>query len=232
MLRSAGDILSMPPCDPRSSREGAAGRRALRKRGWKRRPLGAHGRRRGRLLGAEAQRLAEEDDVRVTTAFNADASPARSVRRRRRVRRRGGDRDRPSAAPPAGLLASAARPAGSLQIHDRRVKRWRHLDLGANRCVIECELRRLRCRDCGVRLEPVPWARPGARAHARLRGRRRVAGPADGQDADHRPAADRLGHRRADRRARRRRPPRRAPARRAWSASASTRSATAAASAT
>ncbi len=25
-------------------------------------------------------------------------------------------------------------------IHDRRVKRWRHLDLGANRCVIECEL--------------------------------------------------------------------------------------------
>jgi transposase len=49
-----------------------------------------------------------------------------------------------------------------LQIHDRRVKRWRHLDLGANRCVIECELRRLRCPACGVRLEPVPWARPGA----------------------------------------------------------------------
>jgi transposase len=53
-----------------------------------------------------------------------------------------------------------------LQIHDRRVKRWRHLDLGASRCIIECELRRLRCRDCGVRLEPVPWARPGA-AHTR-----------------------------------------------------------------
>ncbi|MCA1700798.1 MAG: transposase family protein, partial [Actinobacteria bacterium] len=49
-----------------------------------------------------------------------------------------------------------------LQIHDRRVKRWRHLDLGANRCVIECELRRLRCPACGVRMEPVPWARPGA----------------------------------------------------------------------
>jgi transposase len=48
-----------------------------------------------------------------------------------------------------------------LEIHDRRVKRWRHLDLGANRCVIECELRRLRCPDCrAVRLEPVPWARP------------------------------------------------------------------------
>jgi transposase len=46
-------------------------------------------------------------------------------------------------------------------VHGRRLKRWRHLDLGANRCVIECELRRLLCRDCGVRLE-VPWARPGA----------------------------------------------------------------------
>jgi len=49
-----------------------------------------------------------------------------------------------------------------LEIHDRRVKRWRHLDLGANRCVIECELRRLRCLDCGVHLEAVPWARAGA----------------------------------------------------------------------
>jgi transposase len=49
-----------------------------------------------------------------------------------------------------------------LEIHDRRVKRWRHLDLGASRCVIECELRLLRCPDCGVRMEPVPWARPGA----------------------------------------------------------------------
>jgi len=57
----------------------------------------------------------------------------------------------------------SSRPDGRrLEIHDRRVKRWRHLDLGANRCVIECELRLLRCRDCGVRMEPVPWARPGA----------------------------------------------------------------------
>ncbi len=47
-------------------------------------------------------------------------------------------------------------------IHDRRIKRWRHLDLGANRCVIECELRRLWCRDCGAQLEAVPWARAGS----------------------------------------------------------------------
>jgi transposase len=48
-------------------------------------------------------------------------------------------------------------------IHGRRVKRWRHLDLGANRCVIECELRRLWCPDCGARFEAVPWARAGSR---------------------------------------------------------------------
>src|SRR3954451_14980937 len=52
------------------------------------------------------------------------------------------------------------------QIHDHRVRRWPHLDLGSRRCWIECELRRLSCRSCGVRLEPVPWARPGA-AHTR-----------------------------------------------------------------
>jgi transposase len=49
------------------------------------------------------------------------------------------------------------------QIHGRRVKRWRHLDLGSCRCVIECELRRLWCSDCGARFEAVPWARAGSR---------------------------------------------------------------------
>jgi len=100
--------------------------------------------------------------VRVTTAFNRLLRlPGASVidvsfgaagvivevrlRRRRRVCSRCGQ-------------------AGSeLQIHDWRTKRWRHLDLGRTRCVIECELRRLRCKDCGVHLEAVPWARPDAR---------------------------------------------------------------------
>ena len=59
-------------------------------------------------------------------------------------------------------VCSSCGQTGRLEIHDRRVKRWRHLDLGASRCWIECELRLLRCRDCGVRLEAVPWARPGA----------------------------------------------------------------------
>jgi transposase len=49
-----------------------------------------------------------------------------------------------------------------LEIKDRRVGRWRHLDLGASRCVIECELRRLRCPGCGDRPEMVPWARAGS----------------------------------------------------------------------
>jgi transposase len=103
--------------------------------------------------------------VRVTTAFKrllrlpgasvADVSFGAEevivtvrLRRRRRV------------------CAGCGQTGLQLEIHDRRVKRWCHLDLGASRCVIECELRLLRCRTCGVRMEPVPWARPGA-AHTR-----------------------------------------------------------------
>jgi transposase len=60
-------------------------------------------------------------------------------------------------------VCSGCGQVGRLAIHDRRVKRWRHLDLGAQRCIIECELRRLWRHACGgPRLEPVPWARPGA----------------------------------------------------------------------
>ena len=60
-------------------------------------------------------------------------------------------------------VCSGCGQVGRLAIHDRRVKRWRHLNLGASRCIIECELRRLWCRDCGgPRLEPVPWARAGS----------------------------------------------------------------------
>jgi transposase len=47
--------------------------------------------------------------------------------------------------------------------HAKGLRRWRHLYLGGSRCFIECELQRMRCPDCGVRVEAVPWARPGAR---------------------------------------------------------------------
>ena len=43
-----------------------------------------------------------------------------------------------------------------LHVHDRRLKRWRHLDLGSTRCVIECQLRRVWCPDCGAQFEAVP----------------------------------------------------------------------------
>jgi transposase len=57
------------------------------------------------------------------------------------------------------ICAHCGQTGLGLQIHGRRVKRWRHLDLGASRCLIECELRLLRCRDCGVRRERVRGAR-------------------------------------------------------------------------
>ncbi len=53
--------------------------------------------------------------------------------------------------------------ARGLKIKDHRVKRWRHLDAGGVRCVIECELRRLYCPGCGDLPELVEWARGGAR---------------------------------------------------------------------
>ena len=53
--------------------------------------------------------------------------------------------------------------ARGLPIKDHRTKRWRHLDVGGLRCVIECRLRRLYCPGCGDLAEHVEWARGGAR---------------------------------------------------------------------
>jgi transposase len=98
--------------------------------------------------------------VRVTTAFNKMLaipgasvagvvfSPQAVVVRLRRRR------------------AKHACPCGwrTWSVYDRSVRRWRHLDLGAARCVLEAEICRIDCRRCGrVRTEEVPWARPGAR---------------------------------------------------------------------
>ncbi len=64
-----------------------------------------------------------------------------------------------------GRRQAACSSCGQLcrQVHDRAWRRWRHLDLAGNRCLVEYELRRVRCPDCGVRVEAVPWARPRAR---------------------------------------------------------------------
>lgn len=50
-----------------------------------------------------------------------------------------------------------------VRAHDRRLKRWRHLDLGSQQCFIECRLPRVWCLDCGAQFEAVPWARHGSR---------------------------------------------------------------------
>lgn len=48
--------------------------------------------------------------------------------------------------------------------YDSSVRRWRHLDLGACKLMLETEIRRLHCPRCErVRTEQVPWARPRAR---------------------------------------------------------------------
>lgn len=98
--------------------------------------------------------------MRVTTAFNKMlAIPGAFVASvtftpdgvvvglRRRFRR---------LACPCGYTTGAA--------YDCSIRRWRHLDLGSCRLLLEGEIRRLDCRRCQrVRTEAVPWARPGAR---------------------------------------------------------------------
>jgi transposase len=108
----------------------------------------------------EAQRPFGEDSVRVTTAFNrllaltgarvidvvfgAEGVIVRVALTRRRLA--------------CSRCGQVYRPT-----YDSCRRRWRHLDLAGRRCFIEYELRRVECRDCGVRVEAVPWARPGAR---------------------------------------------------------------------
>jgi len=45
-----------------------------------------------------------------------------------------------------------------LHVHDRRRRRWRHLDVMGVECLLEAEVRRVRCPRCGVTTEMVPWA--------------------------------------------------------------------------
>ena len=74
---------------------------------------------------------------------------------------------------PAGIVVVLRRRGRRLRcpcgwstraVYDRTTRRWRHLDLGAARLLLQAEIRRLSCRACGrVRTETVPWARPAAR---------------------------------------------------------------------
>lgn len=48
-------------------------------------------------------------------------------------------------------------------VYDKRSRLWRHLDLGGIMCRLRYTLRRVACRECGVKVEAVPWAEPGSR---------------------------------------------------------------------
>ena len=48
--------------------------------------------------------------------------------------------------------------------YDRQpARKWIHLGLGAVRVLLEYAPRRVKCPRCGVKVEQVPWARPGSR---------------------------------------------------------------------
>src|SRR6266581_1112063 len=48
------------------------------------------------------------------------------------------------------------------RVHDRKKRVWRHLSVLAMRVFLEATLRRVRCRQCGVRSEEIAWARTGS----------------------------------------------------------------------
>jgi transposase len=108
----------------------------------------------------EVQLPTKEGDVRVTTAFNRMLGlPGAWVR----------DVELGEQAMIVTVALRRKRPicsgcgARGLNVKDHRTKRWRHLDTGGVRCVIECRLRRLYCPGCGDLPEHVEWARGGAR---------------------------------------------------------------------
>ncbi len=46
------------------------------------------------------------------------------------------------------------------QVHDARERDWRHLDLAGMQLRLRYKLRRVKCPECGVHIELVPWAEP------------------------------------------------------------------------
>ena len=114
----------------------------------------------GSLLAVRNVSDYEEGGVRVTTAFNRMLGLA-------------GGWVRDVAFGSEGVIVTVAflrakKPvcsgcgARGLAIKEHRVKRWRHLDQGGLRCLVECRLRRLYCPGCGEVFEAVPWARAGS----------------------------------------------------------------------
>jgi transposase len=49
-----------------------------------------------------------------------------------------------------------------LKAHDTVEKTWRHLNFFQHEAYLSAKVPRVRCSKCGVKLLPVPWARPGS----------------------------------------------------------------------
>jgi hypothetical protein len=47
-------------------------------------------------------------------------------------------------------------------VHDTVKKTWRHLNFFQHEAFLHARVARIDCSDCGVRLDNVPWARPGS----------------------------------------------------------------------
>ena len=145
--------------------------------------------------------------MRVTTAFNRILGLPGTVVGS--VVLPAGGRDRAAAAVrdlvcPCGRVSRAG--------YDGSVRRWRHLDFGACKVILQADIRRVDCRGCGpVRTEWMPWARPGARHTTRFRGHGRLAGPADVQDRGRGVDGHLVAGRRRHRQPARRRTPRERP---------------------
>ena len=113
------------------------------------------------------------------------------------------------------VCAECGQTGRQLQIHDRRVKRWRHLDLG-----IQPLLDRVRAAPAALPRPAVSGSSrsrgPGRAPRTRATSRTSSPGWRSRWRSRRSPGCSgRLAHDRPDRRARRRRSPRRAPARRA-----------------
>ena len=58
---------------------------------------------------------------------------------------------------PCGVVSRAS--------YDISRRRWRHVNFGEWKVILQADMRRVDCRGCGaVRTEWVPWARPGSPA--------------------------------------------------------------------
>lgn len=112
----------------------------------------------------------------ISRRAQAHAGPARERRGRRAARREGparrGRRHRPGAPVREGGMDRCARCGERGRPYDRLgVRRWRHLDIGCARLLLEHAPRRVDCAEHGVTVAMVPWRDARARTCVTSSGR-------------------------------------------------------------